>query len=75
MTANTLSMNAPGTLSWNRSDMLLTNTRCGFRQESGSSSVLDCPHDAVPLRPALLCFVRPSYGLPRPGNLCACFIA
>jgi len=39
MTPNTAAMSDARSFSWNRSDMLLTNTRDGRRQRNGSDSL------------------------------------
>ncbi len=76
ITANTWSMNASGTPSWNRSLIELTNTLRGFLHDNGSSSdasmVRICP---VHCGPAFVSFVSPSYGFPGPLKRCACFMA
>jgi hypothetical protein len=62
-TANTPSMNASGTSSWNRSDIELTKMRRGFFHRSGIDSVARSPSAILPVQtgPAFDCCVRPWY--------------
>jgi len=72
ITAKTLSMNASGTSSWNRSLMLFTKMRAGFFQESGAANISGTKRASpVHTGPRFVNLVRPSYGWPAPEKRCA----
>jgi len=74
--ANTWSMASSGRASWNKSLMLLTKTRCGFRQRLGSSS-FDGISSTLPVQNAALGppwarrFANVKKGAPGPENRAA----